>query len=82
MTCRELIEFLDEYASDALPAPQRSLFDEHVAGCLDCQNYLESYRRTVRLGRLAFAEPNEPVPADVPEGLVKAILSARNGDCA
>jgi anti-sigma factor RsiW len=77
MTCREFIDFLDDYVDGALPAAQRLFFDEHLAGCLDCQTYLESYKRTVRLGKLALADGDGPVPADVPESLVRAILAAR-----
>jgi anti-sigma factor RsiW len=79
MTCREFIDFLDDYVDGALPIAQRHFFDEHLAGCLDCQTYLESYKRTVRLGKLALADGDGPVPADVPESLVRAILAARRG---
>jgi anti-sigma factor RsiW len=77
MTCREFIEFLSDYVDGALPSGQRHFFDEHMAGCLDCQTYLESYKRTVRLGKLALADGDGAVPDDVPEALVQAILSAR-----
>jgi anti-sigma factor RsiW len=77
MTCRELAEFLDDYLSGTLPPSRRSLFDEHLDACPDCRNYLDSYRQTVQLGKAAFSEPQEPVPQDVPEALVKAILAAR-----
>jgi anti-sigma factor RsiW len=79
MTCREFIEFLDDYVDGALPPGQRQFFDEHLAGCLDCQTYLESYKRTVRLGKLALTDGDGAVPEDVPEALVRAILSARQG---
>jgi anti-sigma factor RsiW len=79
MRCREFIDFLDDYMDGALPIAQRHFFDEHLAGCLDCQTYLESYKRTVRLGKLALADGDGPVPADVPESLVRAILAARRG---
>ena len=77
MTCREFIEFLNDYVDGALPPSQRQLFDEHLAGCLDCQTYLESYKRTVRLGKLALGDGDGPVPTGVPESLVQAILAAR-----
>jgi anti-sigma factor RsiW len=80
VTCRELIDFLDDYVAGALTDDQRQLFEEHLEICLDCANYLDSYRRTVALGKAAFepAIPAEaPVPSVVPAGLVKAILAAR-----
>jgi hypothetical protein len=38
--------------------------------------YLESYRETIRLGREA-CEPDGPLPEEVPEELVEAILASR-----
>jgi anti-sigma factor RsiW len=52
-------------------------FDAHLAGCADCVAYVKTYAATIRLGKAAFVEPDAPVPADVPEALVRAILAAR-----
>lgn len=77
MTCREFIDFLDDYLSEALPADRRAAFDRHLSACVDCRNYLASYKHAVRLGKAAFAAaPEQDVPGDVPEGLLKAILAA------
>ncbi len=77
MTCKDLIDFLDDYLAGALPPGQRERFEEHLAVCRDCANYLDSYKRTVLLGRAAFAMPEDPVPQDVPQDLLRAILAAR-----
>jgi len=77
VTCRELIDFLGEYLDGELPRDVRLRFDEHLAACPECSAYLETYRRTVKLAKDAFRDPDDPVPEDVPEDLVKAILSAR-----
>jgi anti-sigma factor RsiW len=76
LTCRELVEFLADYLSGELPAPQRAAFNGHLAECPPCVAYMKSYDTVARLGRLAAAE-DAPVPPDVPEALVQAILSAR-----
>lgn len=76
MTCREFTAFLMTYLSGELPAEQRALFDVHLDGCSACTEYLRSYRETVQLGKGAF-DPDEPVPDEVPEELVQAILAAR-----
>jgi anti-sigma factor RsiW len=76
MNCREFIEFLDAYYADELPDGERDVFDEHIALCPDCQTYLETYRKTVRACREAFGA-NEPIPANVPDELINAILAAR-----
>jgi anti-sigma factor RsiW len=77
MTCRELIEFLWRYLEDELPAAERRAFDEHLAVCPDCVDYLASYRETIRLAQDAYADPSAEVPDDVPEELVQAILDVR-----
>ena len=77
MTCREFVEFLMEYLEGAVPPAQRETFDAHLRVCPACVTYLRTYRETVRLARLLSAREEAPVPADVPEELVAAILAAR-----
>jgi anti-sigma factor RsiW len=77
MTCHEFTEFLLEYFSNELPAQQRAVFERHLVQCLSCRRYLQSYAQTVRLSKAALAEPEAPTPADVPEELIQAILTAR-----
>jgi hypothetical protein len=76
ITCRELIDFLDDYVADALPAEQRALFDDHLGRCVPCVRYLRSYQGTMRAVALTHG-PNAGPPPDVPEELVTAILEAR-----
>ena len=78
MTCRELIDFLMEYLGGELPEAERSEFDRHLSLCSPCVAYLNSYQETVKLGKAAFCHPDDPVPEEVPEELVRAILAARN----
>ncbi len=77
MTCRELIDFLDDYVAGDLPGDRRKVFEEHLAGCPDCVHYLASYRQTIALAREAFEDREDDIPADVPGDLIKAILAAR-----
>jgi len=77
VTCKDLADFLDEYIADTMPAVRRTLVEEHLAACPDCQHYLASYRETVRLGKVAFARTDDPVPASVPEGLLAALRASR-----
>ncbi len=76
LTCRELIEFLDDYVDDALPAPERGRFDDHLGRCPACVRYLRSYQGALRAVALAYP-PDEGAPVDVPAELVSAILAAR-----
>lgn len=77
LTCREFDEFIVDYLDGRLSRRQRALFEMHIRLCGACRAYLEAYQRSIRLGQAVFAQPDEPLPAEVPEDLVKAILHAR-----
>jgi anti-sigma factor RsiW len=77
VTCRELADFIADYLADTLPADTRAQFERHMGLCSNCVTYIDGYKATVELGRHAFDDPDAPVPATVPEELVKAILAAR-----
>ncbi len=77
MTCRELVDFLMDYEEGTLGAEERAVFERHLDACPGCLNYLETYRETVRMGRCLCDDPEAPVPEDVPDELVRAILAAR-----
>ena len=76
MTCREFVEFLDEYLSGELPESVLGDFEAHLAHCVDCTAYLATYRETIRLAGSICSEPEGPIPEGVPEGLIQAILEA------
>jgi anti-sigma factor RsiW len=77
MNCRELTDFLMAYLDEELTPTQHAAFEEHMAICPPCVVYLDSYRETVRLGKEVCARDESPVPDDVPEVLIEAILAAR-----
>lgn len=78
MTCREVAEFLGEYAEGTLDAGVRDLFDGHLRVCPACVAYLESYLTTIRLAQEAYRrEPTADPGTPVPEHLVRAIMDAR-----
>lgn len=77
MTCREFADFMMDYLAGELPSESRESFERHLAICQNCRNYLAGYQETVRLGKRAFEDGEKPLPSDVPDDLVKAILSAR-----
>lgn len=77
LTCRELVEFLDDYTDGRLPGARREAFDAHLSGCPACAAYLRTYRDAVALGRASLRASDEDVPAAIPEQLVQAILAAR-----
>jgi predicted anti-sigma-YlaC factor YlaD len=57
MACIELVELVTAYFEDALSPVDRRRFEEHLAACGPCRNYLEQFRMTLNLaGRLAVED--------------------------
>ncbi len=77
MTCREFVEFLWRYTEDDLSPTERTTFDDHLTKCPHCVKYLQQYQDTVRIGKTAVAPSTDPLPTNVPEDLIQAILKAR-----
>lgn len=77
MTCRELVDFLMDYLDGKIPTAERQRFEAHLSECDWCVEYVRQYRETIKLGKSALRPSDQPVPAEVPEELVQAILAAR-----
>ena len=77
MTCKQLVEFLEQYVAGELAAGARENLESHLVTCANCRRYLASYQNTVRLAVFAAKHPDDGPPAEVPEELVQAILSAQ-----
>jgi anti-sigma factor RsiW len=77
VTCREFSDFIGDYLAGELPGTVHTGFERHLELCPNCRRYVRSYEETVKLGRQAFDDPNAPLPPQVPEELVTAILAAR-----
>ncbi len=78
ISCREFEEFLIDYFEDALPKRQRIVFEMHLKLCRECREYLIAFKRSIEISKRVFADFDEPVTADVPDDLVRAILDARD----
>jgi anti-sigma factor RsiW len=74
LTCQQLIDFIMSYLENELRADERAEFDRHMAVCPSCVNFLKTYEKTVLLTK---ACADDPVPEEVPESLVQAILAAQ-----
>lgn len=77
ITCRQFEDFILAYLEEDLPERQRFVFDLHLKVCRECRDYLAAYRHTIEVSKRAFEEPEAPLPDEVPEDLVKAVLAAR-----
>ena len=73
ITCRQLVDFLLDYYEETLGDAERRHFEQHLAACPPCRDYVESYRTTVDLSRLCCKDDE----AEMPDELVEAILAAR-----
>lgn len=79
LSCREFMDFILAYLDDEIDARGRRRFEEHIRACPPCLDYLDSYRQTVELTGDAFPAcgPDDTIPEDTPEELVRAVLAAR-----
>lgn len=75
MTCRKIIEFLDDYVAGALPPKRVRKFEKHLDLCPCCKVFLESYRQTLHIARDALVV-EEHECKNIPDELVKAILAS------
>lgn len=75
LTCKQFMEFLDDYASNAQDEAVRAEFDRHMKDCPPCAEYLREYMDTIRLAKTC-SEVRE-ARESAPEGLISAILAAR-----
>ncbi len=78
ITCREFEDFILHYLAGELSTKQTKLFEWHLRLCRECREYLAAYQRSMQIAGALLAPPDGPVPSDVPEDLVKAILAARD----
>lgn len=66
LSCAELVELVNDYLDDAMPAHERIRFDEHLEECDGCRNYLEQMRTTIGLtGHLRVADLSARARADL-----------------
>ena len=77
ITCREFEEFVLAHLDGELDRRQQSLFDWHLRLCSECRDYLAAYQRARELGQSVLSLPDDALPEDVPEDLIKAVLDAR-----
>lgn len=78
VTCKEFVEFLADYLAKELSPAQQDEFDAHLSVCPSCVSYMKTYEESIRLGKAALRASDEPLPPDVPEELVRAILAGRS----
>ena len=78
--CEEFEDFIVDYLEERLPRRQRIVFDLHLRVCPECRTYLALYQRTMAVAQTVEEEPVSEQLAEVPEELVKAVISARKAE--
>ncbi len=64
LTCQEVVELVTDYLEEALLPEKQTLFEEHVATCAGCTNYLKQVRLTLDMLRHLAQEPMFPETKD------------------
>lgn len=77
LTCAAFEDVIIDYLEGRLSLGERLRFRFHLALCPACRRYLRRYQGSLELGRRVFDHPDDPVPSEVPDELVAAILAAR-----
>jgi anti-sigma factor RsiW len=74
ITCREVVELVNDYLEGALPVDQTALFEQHINFCDGCVWYVDQLRLTVAAaGRIR----EEDLPAETRENLLSAFRGWR-----
>jgi len=68
LTCKEVVELVTDYLEGAMILEERARFEEHLAFCDGCVNYVGQIRATIR----STAElTEESIPPSLRDELVK-----------
>jgi predicted anti-sigma-YlaC factor YlaD len=64
LTCRELVELITDYLEGQLTETERRSFEQHLAGCAGCRNYLDQMAQTIELVERLTQEHLAPAARD------------------
>ena len=68
LRCQQVVELVTAYLDDGLSPEDRERFDQHLASCIGCRNYVEQMRQTIEAtGRVQLV-----LPAELEEKLLEA----------
>jgi anti-sigma factor RsiW len=69
ITCKEVVELVNDYLERSLPHDETTVFEQHLNFCDGCDWYVEQLKRTVEtVGEIR----EEDVPAEAKERLLGA----------
>ena len=76
LTCQETVELVTDYLEAALLPGLQAQFDQHLATCTGCTNYLDQMRRTIRTLR---SLTDETTPAEARQQLLQTFKEWHQG---
>ncbi len=77
MKCRECFQFIIDYVENDLTAEVRTTFEQHLADCQPCLDYLESYRLSIKIGQQVCCNTESEALEEMPSALIALILAAK-----
>ena len=60
LSCQEVVELVTEYLENTLISEIREQFEEHIADCPGCTNYVQQVRLTIDMLHQLAQEPAFP----------------------
>ena len=72
MTCREVIDVLDDYVDGTMPPDVAAELERHLADCAPCRAYLATYRKT---RELTAAAGRAEMPEEMQERLRRFLIA-------
>ncbi|MBV9231229.1 MAG: zf-HC2 domain-containing protein [Chloroflexi bacterium] len=60
LDCRDVVVLVTDYLEAQLQPELQRAFEEHIAGCVGCNNYVEQMQRTIEMLRTLTQEPMFP----------------------
>ena len=74
LTCEELVELITDYLEGVMPPDDRDRFEDHLADCEGCRNYLAQMQRTIAS---AGSLSGESIPGPARARLLEAFRTWR-----
>jgi hypothetical protein len=76
-TCKQMTELVYDYLRDALGPRVKRDFKKHLAICLDCVSFLNTYKKTVQITRSVRVED---MPAKVRDNILAFLRRRARGN--
>lgn len=79
VTCRDVAAILMSYLDKEMDPEQLRAFEKHLVDCPPCGDFIDSYEKTIRLGR-ECGEDRPALPPRLERAIVEALKKQRRED--